>query len=293
MVVASTGFFDGVHLGHRVVLERLLSFSKEHRMRSVVISFWPHPRIVLQQDADRLRLLTTLEEKRRLIIKSGVDDFIIIPFTQELSRLTAEEFMTKYLRDQYGVSALILGYDHRMGRDDNSQQDIVRIANQSGLEAMIVAEELSNGTKISSTTIRNLLSEGDVSKANTLLGYDYQLNGVVVLGSQIGRTIGFPTANMQLYEPLKIVPALGVYAVEVTINGDRYKGMTNIGIRPTIGDNNNVSIETHILDFDEYIYGMEYTIAFKERIRPEKKFDSVEKLKEQLSKDRRYVEDSL
>lgn len=294
MVVASTGFFDGVHLGHRVVLEELCSYAKEHNMRSMVISFWPHPRIVLQQDAHYLKLLTALDEKQRLIREIGVDEYKVIPFTQDLSKLSTEEFMKSYLKDQFGVSSLVLGYDHRMGRKEMNEGDnIIPIANRLGMDVKIVAEELCDNSRVSSTIIRSMLRDGDVVNANKLLGYNYLLRGVVVLGNQIGRTIGFPTANIQLYEPRKQIPAHGVYEVRVVVDGATYNGITNIGVRPTFSDKNNVSIETYILDFDEYIYGMDFSIEFIRRIRPEIKFDSVEKLKEQLNKDRRCVEESL
>lgn len=283
MVVAATGFFDGVHLGHRKVIDQVCAVAKEEGKRSAIITFWPHPRNILQHDADKLRLLTSLEEKRQLCSAIGVDDFFVIPFSRPFSELSLEEFVKEYLQKQFNVSTLILGHDHRLGHDLTLSLDqMMEVIASCGVKPIRVGEFTSEEVVVSSTVIRNLLFKGDVSRANELLCYDYPLTGVVVSGNRIGRTYGFPTANLQLYEPLKVVPANGVYFVRVQLLGRYYKGICNIGHRPTMGDERGVTIETHILDFNEDIYGLDMTISFISRMRDERRFPSVDALKEQL-----------
>ncbi len=290
MVVAATGFFDGVHLGHRAVLNTLKEKAKELKQQSAVITFWPHPRNVLQQDACDLRLLNTLEEKKELVLGMGIDQIIVIPFTKDFSKLDSKSFLKQYLVEQYKVSTLIIGYDHRLGSTvDQTQQQLISIAESLGIHAVIVKQVSQDGMMVSSTKIRNVLSVGDVHNANEMLGYHYSLHGVVVVGNKIGRTIGYPTANMQLYEPLKLVPGNGVYVVKVRVLGGDYYGICNIGKRPTIGDNNQRTIETHILDFNEDIYGLDIKIDFLERIRAEHKFSSLQALTKQLAMDERFA----
>lgn len=287
MVVAATGFFDGVHKGHRKVLSELCRVAADEGKKSAVITFWPHPRNVLQQDACNLRLLNSLDEKERLVRDLGVDEFITIPFSREFSRLSTREFLNDYLKQKYNVSTLIIGYDHRLGNNVNqSQQEMMDTARSLGINVVRVEEFLIDNNIISSTKIRNLLENGDVTSANDFLGYNYQLNGVVVSGHRLGRTIGFPTANMKLYNPLKAVPGNGVYAVWAEVFGKSYMGMCNIGTRPTVADSKERSIETYILDFNEDIYGLDLSIKFVGKIRDEQKFTSLQLLKEQLEKDK-------
>lgn len=294
MVVAATGFFDGVHLGHKKVIDCLCEVAHREGKRSAVISFWPHPRNILQQDADRLRLLTTLEEKKRLCLSMGVDEFIVIPFSKEFSMLSKEQFMKEYLFNRYGVSTLIIGYDHRLGHDTSqTQQSMMQAALDCGITPVGVGEYIVNDTVVSSTLIRNILLEGDVVRAEEFLGYRYALHGVVVAGNKVGRTYGFPTANLQLYEPLKLIPQKGVYMVWTEVDGKVYKGICNIGNRPTMGDERGLTIETHILDFDEDIYGLDIKIEFVGRMRDEQKFDSIEMLKEQLEYDKCFAHQKL
>ena len=235
MVVAATGFFDGVHLGHRKVLESLCEIARNEGKRSAVISFWPHPRSVLQQEAYNLRLLNTLEEKEYLLKSIGIDEFINIPFTKAFSKLSTKEFMQQYLIGKYGVSVLVIGYDHRLGSNiSESQQEMITTAESLGLKVIRVSEFIVDDNIISSTKIRKLLQQTNVEGAAKYLGYNYFIKGVVVAGNRIGRTIGFPTANMKLYNPLKEIPGNGVYAVYVNVLGKRYIGITNIGTRPTV-----------------------------------------------------------
>jgi len=286
MVVAATGFFDGLHLGHKKVIEELTSIAEAQGGESMIISFWPHPRTVLQQDAYKLRLLTTLEEKRELCFSLGIDRFEVICFDKEFSQLSTEEFFKHYLIGKYNVSTLVVGYDHRLGHGKN-ERDIEEIAASCGISTVRVGKLQVRERVISSTAIRNRLVEGDIARANEWLGYRYTLHGVVVAGNRLGRTIGFPTANMQLYEPLKLVPANGVYFVSVEVTGGTYKGICNIGTRPTVSNDSSRKIETHILDFDEEIYGLDIRISFIERLRDERRFGSLEELRKQLLLDKK------
>lgn len=287
MVVAATGFFDGVHLGHRIILDRVRSIAVDTGRKSSVVTFWPHPRTVLQQDADRLRLLTSLEEKRNLIGGMGIDAVEVIPFDRTFSTLSAEDFIRKVLIDRYGVSSLVLGYDHRFGHDAPS--DVRLLADRvlaCGIEPVVCDRYvMPDGTAVSSTEIRKALDSCRVEDAGKMLGYAYSLSGVVVAGNRIGRKLGFPTANMELYDPLKAVPGNGVYQVDVSVCGNSYRGVCNIGVRPTIGIGGTRVIETHILDFNEDIYGLDIRLNFLRHIRPERKFDSLEELKLRLQKD--------
>ena len=288
MAVVSTGFFDGVHLGHRLVIDALTSEAKRRGEESVVLTFWPHPRTVLQDGARDLRLLSTLKEKVSLLESLGVDRVEVIRFTREFSRLSTEEYLRDVVKGKYGGTAMLLGYDNRMGRDAGSPDSIAETARSLGIEVIrtdSVPSEKEHRA-ISSTLIRSLISEGKMEEASSLLGYKYSLLGVVVAGNRLGRTIGFPTANMQLYEPLKLVPGNGAYFVDVDVLGKKYRGMCNVGVRPTVGNNLARTIETNIFGFDEDIYGLDMEIRFVRKIRPEMKFSSLEELSRQLSLDR-------
>ena len=285
-MVVATGFFDGVHVGHRLVIQQLTEAAAVRGDESMVVTFWPHPRNVLQKEARSLRLLTTLMEKKDILLGLGVDKVEILQFTKDFSSLTTEEYL-RMLMERYGTKAILLGYDNRMGCDAKGVDEVARTAERLGLEVirtdMVPSEK---GYAVSSTKIRERLEEGDVEAAAQMLGYRYSLHGVVVAGNRLGRTIGFPTANMQLYEPLKLIPGNGVYFVRVqTLDRELY-GMCNIGCRPTVGAGNARTIETNIFDFDEDIYGLDLKITFIARIREEVRFDSLEELKKQLENDR-------
>jgi len=294
VAVVTTGFFDGVHLGHRHVLETVVSSARERGEEAIVVTFWPHPRTVLQQDARDFRLLTSVEEKKALLKELGIDRVEVIPFTKEFARLRADEYL-RFLRKSFGATMVVMGYDNRIGSDQltaDACAQLPEFAHRIDFSVLSCAPlpDYAHGEAVSSTQIRKAIEEGDVERANKMLGYDYPLHGVVVSGNKLGRTIGFPTANMQLYEPLKLLPKDGVYAVEVEIQGqDRnYRGMCNIGVRPTV-DGKARTIETHILDFDEDIYGLPIRIKFKKRIRDEIKFESLDALRQQLALDRQKV----
>lgn len=285
-MVIATGFFDGVHLGHKYVLEQLVSAARERGTDSCVITFWPHPRNVLQKDARDLRLLTSLSEKKGLIEALGVDRVEVIPFTKEFSTLSTADYLKDIVIGRLGGTAVLLGYDNRIGCNAGSPDDIAALASSLGLEVIRAREIDAGGQAVSSTRIRTALSSGDVALAGQLLGYDYCLHGVVVSGNGLGRKLGFPTANVQLYEPLKAVPSRGVYCVGVETLGRRYAGMCNIGVRPTVGDNNAPTVEVNILDFAQDIYGLDIKLSFFGRLRDEEKFPSLPALKAQLGKDR-------
>ena len=291
-MIATTGFVDGVHLGHRLVIERLVSLAHERGDESLVVTFWPHPRAVLQDDARELRLLSSLEEKKALLKGLGIDRVEVLDFTRAFAALTARDYL-RLLRDRFSVRLLLAGYDNRLGSDRLTAPALRPIAEELGME-LVELPPLSfqaqpqadtGNLEISSTIIRRALEEGRVEEANAMLGYRYGLRGAVVAGNRLGRTIGFPTANMQLYEPLKLVPGRGVYVVDVEVLGRQFRGMTNIGVRPTVGGT-TISIETNILDFDEDIYGLPIQLRFLRRLRDEIHFPSLDALKAQLALDR-------
>ena len=304
MAVVTTGFFDGVHLGHRHVLSAVVSAARERGEEAIVVTFWPHPRTVLQQDARELRLLTTLEEKKELLLAAGIDRVEVLPFTRSFAALSAAEYIT-LLHDRFHASLIVMGYDNRIGNDKKTASEICApqaVASRPLPECVVLrttqwappsykAEgghgpaDHTSPAPVSSTQIRKALEEGKIEEANGMLGYRYGLYGVVVAGNRMGRTIGFPTANMQLYEPLKLVPANGAYVVEVEVLGKKFTGMCNIGLRPTV-DGKTRTIETHILDFDEDIYGLPLHIRFVRRLRDERKFPSLDALKRQLELDK-------
>ena len=285
MAVVATGFFDGVHLGHRKVIETLLDAARKRGEQSLIVTFWPHPRTVLQKDARTLRLLNSVDERRELLLKAGVDRVEVVEFTREFSSLTTEQYLKDYVIDRFGGTALLVGYDNRMGHDPATPDFIASRAEKLGLDVIRCGKTEVSGGTVSSTRIRQALAEGYVDSAAEMLGYCYGLHGVVVAGNQLGRTLGYPTANMQVYEPLKIIPQNGVYLTLVETCGRKFYGMTNIGVRPTVGLAPIRTIETNIFDFNEDIYGLDIRIKFLARIRPERKFSCLEELKKQLEKD--------
>ena len=276
-----------MHLGHQKVLSAVRDKARELGKESQIVTFWPHPRSVLQQQAYDLRLLTSLQEKEMLFSSLGIDKITVLDFTREFSRLSTEQFLRQYLVEKCGVSHLVIGYDHRIGHDQGeTQSQMIETCRRCGIETIRVEELVMDGQTISSTKIRRLLEEGNVVRAAEFLGRKYALKGVVISGNHLGRTIGFPTANLGLYNPLKLVPMNGVYAVDVLLRKEKYRGICNIGVRPTVNAGNNISIETHILDFDEDIYGLDLVVEFVGRIREEVKFPSLQALKAQLEKDK-------
>ena len=285
-MVVATGFFDGVHVGHRLVIQQLVEAAAVRGDESTVMTFWPHPRNVLQKEARTLRLLTTLAEKKQMLLDLGVDHIEVLPFTRDFSAMTTEQYL-RMLMEKYGAKTVLLGYDNRVGSDALDSDQVARTAESLGLEVIRTDMVPSlEGYAVSSTKIRQHLEAGDVQGAASMLGYEYALHGVVVAGNRIGRTMGFPTANMQLYEPLKLIPGNGVYFVKVETVGRSLFGMCNIGHRPTVSAGNARTIETNIFGFDEDIYGLDIKVTFIQKIRDEVRFDSLEDLKNQLERDR-------
>lgn len=287
MAVISTGFFDGVHIGHRSIIDTLVREARRRAEKSVVLTFWPHPRVVLRSDSRDLRLLTTRDEKLRMLRALGVDEVEVLPFTSEFASLTTRQFLSDVVKGRFGASAIVLGYDNCIGSDLCSVDTTRGIACELGLDVVSAPVIADNGVSVSSTKIRSAVENGQMRTARAMLGYDYGLEGVVVSGNRLGRTIGFPTANLKLYEPMKLVPGRGVYATRVRVEGRDYLGMTNVGVRPTVsGDGGDVRIETNIFDFDEDIYGLDLSLSFIEKIRDERRFSSLEELAGQLRLDK-------
>jgi len=283
--------FDGVHTGHRALLGQLTDKAKEINGESVVVTFWPHPRIVLNQDVDKLRFLTSPEERTKLFGELGIDHLVLIPFSKELSNLSAEEFIREILIAKLGIYQLMVGYNHRFGKGrQHSYQEYQAFAKKYNFIISMVEAVLTDGMQTSSTDIRNHLLKGEMQPANKILGYQYAISGRVVGGQQLGRRIGYPTANVEVEEPYKLIPLDGVYAVKVRVEGKSYGGMLNIGYRPTVNHNiDNRSLEVHIFDFNRDIYSEEIELHFITRVRDEQKFANVDDLIAQLKCDEKTI----
>jgi len=287
--IVTLGTFDGVHKGHKSLLDKLISNGKALGCETVVLTFFPHPRMVLQPDAD-VKLLNTMDEKAALLEDFGIDNLIIHPFSHEFSRLTAQDFVKDILVTRLNARKIIIGHDHRFGRNRTATtQDLVRMGEELGFEVEQVSALEVGEVSVSSTKIRNALLEGDLDTSNSYLGYPYFITGTVITGKQLGRTIGYPTANINVLQTYKLIPAQGVYAVSSVINGATIYGMMNIGTRPTINGTGQ-TIEVNFFNFDANIYGAQLKVSLHHRLRSEQKFDGLDALKAQLAKDK---EDSL
>ncbi|RYU96166.1 bifunctional riboflavin kinase/FAD synthetase [Emticicia agri] len=284
--IVTSGTFDGVHLGHQKILQILRETAEASMGESVVLTFWPHPRMVVSQDSQSLKLLSTVDEKIELLENQGVNHLLIVPFTREFSELSSEEYVQKILIDTIGTKKLVIGYDHRFGRNrEGSFQYLENNSTRFGIEIEEISRQEIENLVISSTKIRQSLVEGNVKSANDLLGRHYSFSGIVVKGRQLGRTIGFPTANVQVSESYKLIPANGVYAVRTWVRGQWLQGIMNIGNRPTV-DGIGRTQEVHILNFNDEIYGEHLTVDLVDYIRPEQKFKGIEELKNQILKDK-------
>ena len=285
--ILTVGSFDGVHLGHLKVISRLNEIARQNEGESVIFTFSPHPRLVLNPDA-KLRLLSPLDEKIALLEQSGVRHLIVFPFTKTFAELSYTDFVRLILVGQLNIDSLVIGYDHKFGKDRKGDFEMLKnlsLAFNFKLEKLDAL--LSDNVNVSSTKIRDSLQEGNIEKANQYLGYTFSLTGTVVEGQKLGRKIQFPTANIEVSDSHKIIPGFGVYAVLIDIEGTSYRGMLNIGTRPTIIQNiPRLSIETHIFNFDQNIYKKKVTIRFITKIREEKKFASIDSLRAQLEKDK-------
>jgi len=287
--VVTVGTFDGVHRGHQAIFDAMRNEALRCGGETVVVTFYPHPRLVIHPDSKSLRFINTQERKYEIISRSRIDHLIIIPFTREFSNLSSGEFVRRYLVEKIKIHQLIVGYDHHFGKDRlGGYNELKGLGKIHGFEVSEVPAMIIDGIPVSSTKIRNALIEGNIRLANSLLGYNYSISGKVVYGNRIGRTIGFPTANIEQEDEYKLISAVGVYACLVDHHGRTYKGMGNIGYRPTI-DVGSLTIEVNIFDFDEEIYGDRIIIYFIERIRDEVKFENLTALRDQLVSDRAKV----
>ena len=283
--VVTSGTFDGVHLGHQKILSRLREAAQASGGETVVITFWPHPRMVVSNDSQNLRLLSTIDEKIELLRQNGVQHLVVVPFTREFSELTSDEFIQQILIDTIGTKKLVIGYDHHFGKNrEGSFEYLQKNAHRFGFEIEEIPRQEIDHLTVSSTKIRQSLVEGNTSVANELLGRIYTFTGVIVKGRQLGRTIGYPTANVQVLESYKLIPADGVYAVRVHVRGQWLKGVMSIGFRPTVNGIGRTQ-EVYIFDFQENIYGEKMTVENVAFIRPELKFDGLEALKKAIDDD--------
>ena len=284
--VVTSGTFDGVHVGHQKILARIIELAKARHGETVLLTFWPHPRFVLNDGKNDLKLLSTFEEKASYLKKLGIDYLVKIPFTKAFSQLSSQTFIQKILVEKIGTKKLVIGYDHRFGKNREGSFEHLK-ANEAayGFEVEEIPRQDIDDVGVSSTKIRKALEEGDIAIANECLGRPYSLAGKVMPGKQLGRSIGFPTANLELIDQYKLIPGDGAYAVEVVHKSHLYQGMLNIGVRPTV-DGSRKLIEVNIFNFNDDLYGQELRVFFIEKLREERKFDSIEALKEQLNKDR-------
>ncbi|WP_190810752.1 bifunctional riboflavin kinase/FAD synthetase [Flagellimonas sp. S3867] len=280
------GTFDGVHLGHGKILERLINNAKNDGLKSTVLTFFPHPRMVLQKDTD-IKLLNTLDEKIQILDEMGLDYLIIHPFTKDFSRLSATEFVRDILVNSLKTKKIIIGYDHRFGRNRNANiQDLVTFGNALDFEVEEIPAQEIDAVSVSSTKIRNALLEGDITTANSYLTYPYMLTGAIKKGKGLGKQFGFPTANLHIAEDYKLIPKNGVYVVKSIINGKEHHGMMNIGFNPTVSGTEK-SIEVNFFEFEGDLYDKKIQVNILHRIRDEHKFDSVKELQEQLKQDKK------
>lgn len=287
--IVTQGTYDGVHAAHKVILDRVKQIAKEKGGETVVMTFDPHPRMVLFPDDHGLKLLNTLDEKIEALEQEGIDHLIIIPFTKEFSRLTSLQFIRDIIVNKIGTKVLVIGYNHRFGKNrEGSFEHLKEYSGLYGFEVEEIPEQDIDEIAVSSTRIRKALDEGDVALASKYLGKAYTIQGVVQKGKQLGRTIGFPTANIKVEDANKLIPANGVYAVKVFINKRTFNGMLNSGVRPTV-DGLTHTIEVHLFDFNEDIYDSTIKIAFVDKLRDEKKFDGLEALTNQLQKDKLHA----
>lgn len=284
--ILTLGTYDGVHLGHQHIIRNLVKRAEESGRESVLFTFHPHPRMVLYPDSHSVRLIDTVEEKLAKLEHLGLDTVILFPFTKEFSRLSAVEFVRDVLVNRIGLSEMHVGYDHHFGKNrEGSFTELVELGELYGFSVQETPAFTLDGVAISSTKIRNALAEGNTALAAKYMGTPFVLTGTVIHGNKLGRTIGFPTANLEVHQSLKILPEIGVYAVKVHFKNQVLQGVMNVGKKPTVQSSEQISVEVFIFDFQEEIYGETLTVEIYNRLRGEQRFDSVHSLKEQLSKD--------
>lgn len=282
--IVTLGTFDGMHIGHQAILNKLKLQKKKYGYETLVLTFFPHPRMVLKTD-HQISLLNTIDERVKLIDHFGIDHLVVQEFTKEFANLSAEEFVKTVLVDQFNIGKIIIGYDHRFGKNRSADiHNLIEFGKKYHFHVEQISAEELNDVSVSSTKIRNALNVGDVALAKTYLGYSYMVSGTVVSGKQLGRTIGYPTANIKVAQDYKLIPAIGVYVVGVTVKGKDYYGMLSIGTNPTVGGTEK-TIEVYIFDFNDTIYDEEITVRFLTRIRGEEHFGSIDLLIEALKND--------
>lgn len=287
--VITIGTFDGVHKGHQSILNHVKQEARKIQGETVVITFHPHPRLLLRPDDTTLQLITTLDEKLELLEHYGIQNVVVVPFTREFSNLSAEAYIRDFLVSTFKPNRIVIGYDHHFGKN---RSGTIRMLEQFQFSYQYhldeIPKQIVEDIDVSSTKIRKGIMQGQVDQVARLLGHPYSLKGLIKKGNQLGRTIGFPTANIQSSDELKLLPKIGVYAVWVQYKNDTYKGMMNIGTRPTV-EGTNITAEVHLIDFDKDIYGEEIKVNFVKRIRDEIKFESLQALKEQIEIDKQEV----
>ena len=284
--ILTLGTFDGVHIGHKKILERITQNTENGKYESLVLTFFPHPRMVLQEKSE-IKLLNTIAEKTKLLEATGIENLVIHPFNESFSRLTAEEFVHSILVEQFHIQKIIIGHDHRFGRNRTANiDDLIAFGAEYGFEVEQISAQEIQDVSVSSTKIRKALNEGNMDLANEYLGYDYFLSGEVVKGKQLGRTIGFPTANIQIEEDYKLIPRNGAYVVKAIVDQKEVFGMMNIGFNPTVNGQKQ-TIEVHLFDFDTDIYGQKIEITLLQYLREEQKFGSLDLLIAQLNQDKK------
>ncbi len=286
--IVTIGTFDGIHIGHQKIIEKLIQGKENSDYESLILTFFPHPRMVLHE-ASSIKLLNTINEKSGFLKKMGLDNLVIHPFDKEFSNLSAEEFVKTILVDSFNIQKIIIGYDHRFGKNRAANiDDLIAFGDKYGFEVEQISAQEVDSVSVSSTKIRDAIANGTMAVANEFLGYNYLLSGKIIKGKQLGRTIGFPTANIKIEENYKLIPKNGVYIVKSIIQEKTVFGIMNIGLNPTV-NGEDLSIEVHFLDFDIAIYNTEITVSVIDRIRDEQKFSSIDLLKAQIQKDKNYA----
>ena len=287
ITAVTTGTFDGVHLGHKIIIERLIAAARTIGGESVLLTFYTPPRMVLFPDDDQIKMLNTPIEKENLLQASGIDHLVVIPFTKEFSRLSSLEFVRNILSNTLKAKRLVIGYDHHFGRNrEGSFAHLLEFGSLYGFQVEEIPAQDIDHVAISSSKIRQALASGDLNTANSYLGYEYNITGKVIKGKQLGRTIGYPTANIEINDSYKLIPAIGVYAVKIKYALNIYNGMLSIGKNPTVTENGPLTIEVNIFDFDLEIYNKQITVYFYKKLRDEEKYDSINQLKSQLAVDK-------
>ncbi|MFN7689849.1 MAG: bifunctional riboflavin kinase/FAD synthetase [Bacteroidota bacterium] len=283
----TTGTFDGVHLGHKTIIDKLISVAKQIDGESVLLTFYPHPRMVLFPDDHQIRLLNTQSEKEQLLESCGIDHLVVVNFTKEFSRLSSLEFVRNILANKLKAKKLVIGYDHHFGRNrEGSFAHLLEFGSLYGFEVEEIPAKDIDEVAVSSSKIRKAIEAGDIDTANKYLGYAYSFTGKVIKGKQLGRTIGYPTANIAITDPYKLIPAIGVYAVKVMFAKQTYEGMLSIGKNPTVSNQNILSIEVNIFEFNADIYNKDITFFIYKKLRDEEKYSSLDELKAQLAVDK-------